>query len=211
MTDKTIAPKKTREKSLRIEAEFLVSAANTKQYPEETSNEVAFAGRSNAGKSSVLNCLTGNKQLARTSKTPGRTQLINFFDTPHNGKLVDLPGYGYAKASQKQKAIWRAHNESYLSQRKSLTGLILVMDVRHPFQPFDLQMLDWAIESDFPMHILLNKSDKLKQGPRLNTLRMAQTRVSKNAGLSIQLFSAKSGLGLDQVRERIITWFDMQR
>ena len=210
MTDTSKAPKNRREKSTCIDAEFLVSAANPKQYPEETFNEVAFAGRSNSGKSSVLNCLTGNKRLARTSKTPGRTQLINFFDTPINGRLVDLPGYGYAKASQKQKAIWRANNESYLSQRDTLTGLILVMDVRHPFQPFDVQMLDWAMESDFPMHILLNKCDKLKQGARQSTLRKAQANISGNALLDIQLFSAKSGLGLDQLRERIVSWFNIQ-
>jgi len=208
--EKSKAPKNRREISTRIEAEFLVSAASPKQYPQETFNEVAFAGRSNAGKSSVLNCLTGNKQLARTSKTPGRTQLINFFDTPLNGRLVDLPGYGYAKASQKQKAIWRANNESYLSRRNSLTGLILVMDVRHPFQPFVVQMLDWAIESEFPMHILLNKSDKLKQGARQNTLRKARAHISGNAMLGIQLFSAKSGLGLEQVRERIVSWFKIR-
>lgn len=210
MADKINASKNGREKSIRIEAEFLVSAANPKQYPDETFNEVAFAGRSNAGKSSVLNCLTGNKQLARTSKTPGRTQLINFFDTPIKGRLVDLPGYGYAKASQKQKAIWRVNNESYLSQRNALTGLILVMDVRHPFQPFDLQMLDWAVESDFPMHILLNKSDKLKQGARQTTLRKAQAHISGKAMLGIQLFSARTGLGLDEVRERIVSWFNTQ-
>ena len=200
--------KQPEKKLLRIEAEFLVSAANPKQYPPDTCNEVAFAGRSNAGKSSVLNRLTGNKQLARTSKTPGRTQLINFFDTPANGRLVDLPGYGYAKASQKQKATWRANNENYLSQRDCLTGLILVMDVRHPFQPFDVQMLEWAIESAFPMHILLNKSDKLKQGARQKTLRQAQQHIAGNAMLGIQLFSAKSGLGLDEVRERILCWLN---
>ncbi len=205
MVDNSKAPE---NQSLRIEAEFLVSAANPKQYPPESCTEVAFAGRSNAGKSSVLNRLTGNKQLARTSKTPGRTQLINFFDTPLNGRLVDLPGYGYAKASQKQKAIWRVNNESYLSQRESLTGLILVMDVRHPFQPFDVQMLEWAIESDFPLHILLNKSDKLKQGARQKTLHQAQQHIAGNALLAVQLFSAKSGLGLDEVRERILGWFN---
>ncbi|MBV1907273.1 MAG: ribosome biogenesis GTP-binding protein YihA/YsxC [Pseudomonadales bacterium] len=197
-------PEKNRAK--QIEAVFLISAASPGQYPAENGYEIAFAGRSNAGKSSVLNRLTGNRQLARTSKTPGRTQLINFFDVTGGGRLVDLPGYGYAKASQKQKLNWRKNNEHYLSQRDSLAGLILVMDIRHPFQPYDLEMIDWALDSRLPLHMLLNKCDKLKQGVRTNTLREATQKISETNLLTVQLFSAKSGIGLDQARDQINKW-----
>ena len=135
------------------------------QCPNDDGCEIAFAGRSNAGKSSAINTLTRNKGLARTSKTPGRTQLINFFQLDEGKRLVDLPGYGYAKVPIAMKRKWDKHLAEYLQLRQSLAGLILLMDIRHPLQEFDLQMLNWAAQAGLPVHILLTKSDKLKRGP----------------------------------------------
>ena len=132
--------------------------------------EVAFAGRSNAGKSSVLNQLSGNRRTAKVSKTPGRTQLLNFFDVRQGGRLVDLPGYGYAKATVNAQQQWQKAVNHYLSYRDSLVGLVLVMDIRHPNQPFDKDMLNWAKESELPIHILLNKADKLGRNAQQQAL-----------------------------------------
>jgi GTP-binding protein len=151
-------------------AEFITSAPSLKQCPDDVGCEVAFAGRSNAGKSSAINTLTRNKNLARTSKTPGRTQMINFFQLGEDQRLVDLPGYGYAKVPVAMKAQWDRHMAEYLQARKSLGGLILLMDIRHPLQDYDRQMLNWAAQAGLPVHILLTKSDKLKRGPAQSTL-----------------------------------------
>ena len=195
----------------RIEAEFVTSAAGLAQCPRDELPEVAVAGRSNAGKSSVLNRITGNRRLARTSKTPGRTQLLNFFTTRPGGRLVDLPGYGFARASRDKRQAWQGHVEDYLSHRDNLIGMLLVMDIRHPFQPFDEQLIEWARQSQLALHILLNKADKLKHGARLRTLRAAEQRLRASPGLSgspdsdgatVQLFSASNGLG----REQAIEW-----
>ena len=145
-------------------AQFLLSAPTLSQCPDDTGCEVAFAGRSNAGKSSAINVLTRQGKLARTSKTPGRTQLINFFSLTEHCRLVDLPGYGYAKVPKAVKQRWDEHLAEYLQRRQSLRGLILLMDVRHPLQDFDRQMVLWADQSDMPVHILLTKADKLKRG-----------------------------------------------
>ena len=126
--------------------------------------------RSNAGKSSAINTLTRTKGLARTSKTPGRTQLINFFELSNGKRLVDLPGYGYAKVPIAMKREWDKHLAEYLQMRQSLAGLVLLMDIRHPLQEFDLQMLNWAAQAGLPVHILLTKSDKLKRGPAQSAL-----------------------------------------
>ncbi len=142
---------------------FMLSAAKVDQCPDDEGFEVAFAGRSNAGKSSALNTLT-HASLARTSKTPGRTQLLNFFKLDDERRLVDLPGYGYAKVPIPLKQHWQRHLEAYLGSRESLKGLILMMDIRHPMTDFDLLMLDWAVASGMPMHILLTKADKLTYG-----------------------------------------------
>ncbi len=142
---------------------FMLSAAKVDQCPDDEGFEVAFAGRSNAGKSSALNTLT-HASLARTSKTPGRTQLLNFFKLDDERRLVDLPGYGYAKVPIPLKQHWQRHLEAYLGGRESLKGLILMMDIRHPMTDFDLLMLDWAVAAGMPMHILLTKADKLTYG-----------------------------------------------
>ena len=187
----------------RIEAEFIASAADLTQCPRDELPEVAVAGRSNAGKSSVLNRITGNRRLARTSKTPGRTQLLNFFMTRPGGRLVDLPGYGFAKASRAKRQTWQQHVEDYLSRRDNLIGMLLVMDIRHPFQPFDEQLIEWAHQSELALHILLNKADKLKHGARVQALRSAEQRLGSSpaAAATVQLFSATDGTGKAQTIE----------
>ncbi|MCE3251439.1 MAG: YihA family ribosome biosis GTP-binding protein, partial [Cellvibrio sp.] len=173
-------------------AYFTKSAPSIRECPPETGYEVAFAGRSNAGKSSAINALT-NQKLARTSKTPGRTQLINFFNLSDNQRLVDLPGYGYAKVSRDQKEKWQRDLSEYLQKRQCLQGLILLMDIRHPLQEFDTTMLNWAIKGNMPIHILLTKADKLSRMQANNSLFAVQKQL-KQAKLdqlvSIQCFSA---------------------
>jgi GTP-binding protein len=188
-------------------AEFLISAATVEQCPADEGFEVAFAGRSNAGKSSAINTLTEQKKLARTSKTPGRTQLINFFSLSDNQRLVDLPGYGFAKVSLAVKEKWQRHLEDYLRRRQSLNGLILLMDCRHPMQDFDRMMLDWANSCEMPVHILLTKADKLKKGPAKSTLLKVQKEVCDEQGrVSAQLFSALKRQGLEQLRTKLDSW-----
>ena len=183
---------------------FCTSANGPEGFPEPTGPEIAFAGRSNAGKSSAINRITGVNGLARTSKTPGRTQLINFFDVEEGRRLVDLPGYGFAKVPDKVQAHWRQLMESYLGEREALAGIILIMDVRHPLKPFDIQMLDWAEFSGIPVHALLTKADKLTR----NHANQALAKVRKEApGLSMQLFSATNGQGVDQARAQLDAWF----
>jgi GTP-binding protein len=172
-------------------ARYLTSAAKLAQCPPDTGWEVAFAGRSNAGKSSAINSLTHNKKLAKTSKTPGRTQLLNFFELSASQRLVDLPGYGFAKVPLAVKREWTKQLENYLQKRRSLRGLILLMDVRHPLQPFDQQMLDWALAASMPVHILLTKADKLKRGAASSALLQVRTHLEPQQELaSVQLFSA---------------------
>lgn len=178
---------------------FLQSAAKLSQCPTSVLAEVAFAGRSNAGKSSAINTLTDNKKLARTSKTPGRTQLINYFSIDDNRCLVDLPGYGYAKVPMAMKKEWDKNLSEYLYNRDVLRGLVLLMDIRHPLQEFDTMMLNWAIEKEMPIHILLTKADKLKKGAAKNTLLAVEKhlRESKVDDLvSVQLFSALKNEGV---------------
>ena len=188
-------------------AEFLTSASKFSQCPPDEGWEVAFAGRSNAGKSSAINSLTNNKKLAKTSRTPGRTQLINFFRLSESQRLVDLPGYGFAKVPQAVKREWTRQLENYLQQRQCLRGLILLMDVRHPLQPFDTQILNWALEATMPVHILLTKADKLKKGAANNTLLQVRSQLQAHADLvSVQLFSALKHTGHDQLTAVLDAW-----
>ena len=192
-------------------AEFLKSAARLDQAPPDSGREAAFAGRSNAGKSSALNAISGHKGLARTSKTPGRTQLINFFAVTPEARLVDLPGYGYAKVPAEVKAQWERHLNAYLAERASLAGLILLMDVRHPLTDFDRQMLSWCRQADLAVHVLLTKADKLKRGAAQNTL----LGVKRDLGLlhpaaTVQLFSALDGSGLDEARTLLSSWLALE-
>lgn len=190
-------------------AEFITSASKFSQCPDDVGSEVAFAGRSNAGKSSAINRLTANNKLARTSKTPGRTQLINFFSLNVEGcRLVDLPGYGYAKVPVAMKKHWQQHLDDYLRQRKSLRGLVLVMDVRHPMKEFDELMVEWCRQSELPLHIILTKADKLKRGPAKSTMLKVQKQIREELGElgSVQLFSALKGDGVDSLRDRLSHW-----
>ncbi|MCU1718589.1 ribosome biogenesis GTP-binding protein YihA/YsxC [Pseudomonas sp. 5P_3.1_Bac2] len=189
------------------QASFLISAAKVEQCPDDFGHEVAFAGRSNAGKSSALNTLT-HASLARTSKTPGRTQLLNFFKLDDERRLVDLPGYGYAKVPIPLKLHWQKHLEAYLGSRESLRGLILMMDIRHPLTEFDELMLDWSIASQMPMHILLTKADKLAFGAAKNALLKVQQDIRKRWGdhVSIQLFSAPKRMGIEEAQGVLAQW-----
>ncbi|MDG2116562.1 MAG: ribosome biogenesis GTP-binding protein YihA/YsxC [Porticoccaceae bacterium] len=195
-------------------AEFLTSAPSIKQCPADTGCEVAFAGRSNAGKSSAINALTRQRGLARTSKTPGRTQLINFFQLSHNKRLVDLPGYGYAKVPKAMKAEWDLHLAEYLQIRNSLSGLILLMDIRHPLQEYDQQMLNWAAQASLPVHILLTKADKLKRGPAENSrLKVEKLLRDMDPGctlLSVQTFSALKKQGLSELERQLSHWLSAE-
>ena len=189
----------------RIVAHFMTSAPSLKECPDTGVPEVAVAGRSNSGKSSVLNQLTRNRQLARTSKTPGRTQLLNFFETSLGGRLVDLPGYGYARVAKSQKHVWEDSVEDYLARREDLVGVVLVMDIRHLFEPFDVMMINWAIHTKLPMHVLLNKADKLKHGACTQAFRTARQRL-ESSQFSLQMFSALTGLGRDEAIEKLSAW-----
>jgi len=185
-------------------ATYLTSAPSIKQCPEDTGAEVAFAGRSNAGKSSALNTLAQQNKLARTSKTPGRTQLINFFGIDPGVRVVDLPGYGFAKVPERMKREWQKNMSQYLEERKSLKGLVLVMDIRHPLSEFDRMMCDWAYEVEMPVHILLTKADKLKRGPAQSTKLIVQKEM-KHLGdlLTIQTFSSLKKDGADILRTQL--------
>nr|WP_051087970.1 ribosome biogenesis GTP-binding protein YihA/YsxC [Halomonas lutea] len=187
----------------------MTSAPTLAACPPDDGREVAFAGRSNAGKSSAINALTQQKALARTSKTPGRTQLINFFSVGEDtgSRLVDLPGYGFAKVPEKVKLEWQRHLADYLQRRASLQGLVLLMDVRHPLSEFDEMMLGWADEQDMPVHILLTKADKLKPGAAKSSLLQVRQRLREWEDLvSVQLFSALKKQGVDEARMRLDTW-----
>ncbi|KXJ31108.1 MULTISPECIES: ribosome biogenesis GTP-binding protein YihA/YsxC [Pseudomonas] len=192
------------------QASFLISAAKVDQCPLDSGLEVAFAGRSNAGKSSALNTLT-HANLARTSKTPGRTQLLNFFTLDEERRLVDLPGYGYAKVPIPLKQHWQEHLEAYLSSRNSLSGVVLMMDIRHPLTEFDRLMLDWAQASSMPLHILLTKADKLAFGAQKNALLKVQREVRQGWGdtASIQLFSAPKRQGIEDAQRVLASWLGL--
>ncbi|WP_288497012.1 ribosome biogenesis GTP-binding protein YihA/YsxC [uncultured Acinetobacter sp.] len=182
-------------------AEFLMSAPKLNLCVEDTGYEIAFAGRSNAGKSSAINALTNQKQLARASKKPGRTQMINFFSLGNPDKrLVDLPGYGYAAVPEAMKIVWQKELENYLIHRKSLQGLVLLMDIRHPLQHFDVMMLEWAYSRHLFVHVLLTKADKLNRGPANKALLEVQQQLKKmKLNFSIQLFSSLNKQGLEEL------------
>jgi GTP-binding protein len=190
------------------QAAFLTSAAKLKQTPPDTGYEVAFAGRSNAGKSSAINTLCDQKSLARTSKTPGRTQLLNFFAIDDDRRIVDLPGYGYAKVAEGIKREWQGSLSAYLEQRECLRGLMLMMDIRHPLKDFDQQMLQWANQIALPVHVLLTKSDKLKKGQAANSLLKVRANLHKlNEEFSVQTFSSLKKSGVDEAHAKLDEWF----
>ena len=185
---------------------FLTSADRLQRCPVDDAPEVCFVGRSNAGKSSTLNRLTGSKSLARVSKTPGRTQLINFFAVAEGGRLVDLPGYGYAKAAKARRDAWGRAIDDYLNHRTNLVGIVLVMDARRPLQPFDAHMIDWAKPRSLPLLALLNKADKLKRGARTQVLRSVQHVLDDDC--QAVLFSALTGLGRAEAIDHVRNWLE---
>lgn len=183
---------------------FLTSAADLGGLPPDQGREVAFAGRSNAGKSSALNAITGVSGLARVSKTPGRTRLLNLFTVEGELRLVDLPGYGYAKVPEAERLRWGQLLEGYLTGRRCLTGLMLIMDVRHPLTDFDQQLLAFTGPLSLRVHILLSKSDKLGRGAAQKSLAAVKRGLQGRA--SVQLFSAHSGDGVEDAQQVLAGW-----
>ncbi|MGD2055971.1 MAG: ribosome biogenesis GTP-binding protein YihA/YsxC [Gammaproteobacteria bacterium] len=192
-------------------ARFLRGAIRPAQAPLDQGREVAFAGRSNAGKSSALNAITGQKALARTSKTPGRTREINFFAVDSGCRLVDLPGYGYARVSREVKQEWQRHIAAYLESRQSLVGVILLMDIRHPLKAFDRLVLTWCRAAGLATHVLLTRADKLRRGPALTVLSQVRRQLTDlHPDASVQLFSARTRSGTGEARQVLDRWFGLE-
>ena len=187
-------------------ATYFASAHEVCQLPPPGESEVAFAGRSNAGKSSAINRLVSHNRLAFVSKTPGRTQMINFFKLPAGGFLVDLPGYGFAKVPHTERARWGGLISDYLSHRSTLSGLVCIMDIRHPLTALDRQLLDWFLPWGKPLHVLLTKADKLSRQQSRRQLELVRDGVAGLGDVSVQLFSSLSGEGMDTARARISGW-----
>jgi GTP-binding protein len=200
-------------------ARYLLSAHTPKQLPPDGGYEVAFAGRSNAGKSTALNAICQQGSLARVSKTPGRTQQLVFFDfTPRQGEepgdryLVDLPGYGYAKVPKDLQAHWQAFIDRYFSTREALKGLVVVMDIRHPLKDYDLQMLGYAANRGLPAHALLTKADKLGRGAQSQALHAVRRELQQRFGdtVGVQVFSGESKQGVDEARAVVAGWLGLE-
>lgn len=188
-------------------AHYFISASTVEQCPPDIGREVAFVGRSNAGKSSAINVLTGQNKLARTSKTPGRTQLLNYFELIPERYLVDLPGFGYAAVPLEVKRKWQKQLEKYLELRQSLQGLVLLMDIRHPFKEFDEVIVKWCQNAGMPLHILLTKADKLTHGAASTTLLQTRKSLEEHGErVTVQLFSALKYQGVDELRKHLDTW-----
>jgi GTP-binding protein len=184
--------------------QFLKSAAELSHLPFDSGAEVAFAGRSNAGKSSAINAITGHRHLAKTSKTPGCTQLINLFSLNENQRLVDLPGYGYAKVPKAIKMRWQDTLTQYLQTRQCLRGLILLSDIRHPLNPFDQSLIEWSFEVNLPVVMLLTKADKLGFGAAKKTVMEVKKAAREYPNLEeVVIFSAHAGTGLVEARSLI--------
>lgn len=193
-------------------ATFSTSAPDIRHLKDDEGIEVAFAGRSNAGKSSALNALTRQKNLARTSKTPGRTQMINVFELDEERRLIDLPGYGFAQVPLAMKKKWQQSLGEYLQKRKSLKGLVVLMDIRHPFKDLDQDLIYWAVDAGIPVLAVLTKSDKLKSGKRKEQLMMAEEAALAFMGdVTVQTFSALSKQGLPELESMIMKWFSLDK
>ena len=203
------AKKQTVNNRFYRQAHFLISAAKARQFPQH-GIEVAFAGRSNAGKSSAINTLCDNKGLARTSKTPGRTRLVNFFELDEQRRLVDLPGYGFARVPVAIKNEWEKLMTQYLSEQQALNGLVVIMDIRHPLNDYDWQMLQWCHHFNLPAHVLLTKADKLKRGAQQNSQLQTQKKLKENdINASVQVFSALKKTGLDELVVKLNGWLEL--
>ena len=194
-------------------AKFFTTVNHLKDLPD-TPAEIAFVGRSNAGKSSAINTLTNHVRLAYVSKTPGRTQHINFFELENGNFMVDLPGYGYAQVPEAIRAHWVKLLGNYLQQRRQLIGLILIMDSRHPLKALDIQMLDFFHITGRPVHILLSKADKLSKNDQIKTLAAVKKSLkpyTERQKISVQLFSSLKKQGMDEVNQVVDSWFDAHR
>jgi GTP-binding protein len=189
------------------QTQFLMGVPSPDSLPADEGREVAFAGRSNSGKSSVINAATDRKALARTSKTPGRTQAINVFTVTDQCRLIDLPGYGYAKVPERVRRHWQTALPRYLAERRSLVALVVIMDCRHPLRDYDHQMLEWCVQSGVPCHAVLTKADKLKHGRAMATLRAVQQDVeAEYPQTTVQLFSAVKPRGVDELHAQLDDW-----
>lgn len=185
-------------------AEYVISVHNRSQLPPDEGAEVAIAGRSNAGKSSLLNRLCRQKSLARTSRTPGRTRQLVFFRLDEQRHLVDLPGYGFARVGGDLKQHWKGLIQGYLEKRQALAGLVVVMDVRHPLKPGDVDLANWAAAQGLPLHLVLTKADKLGRGKQNEAMMMVRKAVDRSVG--VQLFSAVTGQGLEELEDVMADW-----
>lgn len=187
---------------------FVTSAPDINHLPSDSGVEIAFAGRSNAGKSSALNTLTQQKSLARTSKTPGRTQLINLFEVETDCRIVDLPGYGYAQVPEEVKRKWQQALGEYLQKRECLRGIVILMDIRHPLKDLDQQMIEWAVHAELPILLLLTKSDKLKSGAQKTQLNLVREAILPFQGdITVELFSSLKKQGVDKLRQKLDGWY----
>ena len=199
-------------RNIFLSARFLVSVFSLKDLPADTGLEIAFCGRSNSGKSSVLNAITRNKKLAKTSKTPGRTRAINIFsiDDQKMNRIADLPGYGFARVSKQTQKEWAKLITAYLNGRQSLRGLVIIMDIRHPFKESDLTLIDWCSETNTPLLIVLNKSDKLSKSGALREVEKANL-ILKQMNLKGQAlgFSSTKTTGIEKLDEKLKRWFDV--
>ena len=185
------------------QTQFLTSAAKFSQCPDDMGTEIAMAGRSNAGKSTLINLLCDQKHLAKTSKQPGRTQLINFFSLSPKWRIVDLPGYGFAKVPGAIRANWHKEINAYFQKRASLKLMVVIMDIRHPLKETDMQMLEFAREVDLAAHVVLSKADKLSKAQMLKSQNKVKSALAGFDQTSIQCFSALSKLGLDKLKTRL--------
>jgi len=200
--------------SLFQQAVFLTTVAHLRDLPQDSVREIAFAGRSNAGKSSAINSLAGRTRLAYVSKTPGRTQHLNYFTLADGKYFVDLPGYGYAKAPEAIRSQWEGLIGPYLSKREQLAGLVVIMDIRRPLTDLDLRLIDWFRPTGRPIHVLLSKADKLSRQEQTKTLRSVKAELATwgdAASYSVQLFSSLKKTGVDEAEAVLAGWLDMER
>lgn len=199
-----------RARALLHGASFAISVPEPRLLPPDEGREIAFAGRSNSGKSSAINALCGQRSLARTSRTPGRTQHLVVFDLAPGYRLVDLPGFGYAKVAKSVRAHWEEALPRYLEKRRALAGVVLLMDIRHPLKPQDELMIDWCAEARVPLHVLLNKADKLGRGPAAAARQLVARRLAASGAQgSVQVFSALRQQGLEEAFACLAGWFDL--
>jgi len=190
------------------QCQYLISAYRYDQLPDDIGQEIAFVGRSNSGKSTTINALTNHRGLAKVSKTPGRTQLFNCFEFAPQQRLIDLPGYGYAKVPEKMRNHWQKEIDHYLMKRESLIGVVIIMDIRHPMKTFDQQMINWAAQSGLHSHVLLNKADKLSHSQATKTLMQVRVEIAKiSENTSSQTFSALRKTGNQELSAILTPWF----